>query len=186
VYAAVVAQDTYRDAKVETALQLLPELWEQGGPWFDLHFDVPGHDRLEQAAVLQVSNNPYAPNEIGRRLRLDGGELGMITADPRRVGDLVELAMLAAAGRAERSSALWSWSAPTFLVTSGQATLDVGLDGETVALSTPLEFRCVPKGLRMLVPQGTLVGLDEQRVGDGTTASLLSVALGLPQEIDDD
>jgi diacylglycerol kinase family enzyme len=186
VYAAVVAQESYRDAKLETVTELLPELWEAGGPWFDLHFDVPDHGRLEQAAVLQVSNNPYAPAEVGRRLRLDGGELGMLTADPQDLGEVVRLAMLAAAGRAERSPALWSWSAPTFVVESGQEALDVGLDGETVTLVTPLEFRIVPKGLRVLVPQGTLVGLDEQRVGDGTAASLFSVALGLPHEVDDD
>jgi diacylglycerol kinase family enzyme len=186
VYAAVVAQETYRDAKLETVTQVLPELWEAGGPWFDLHFDVPDHGRLQQAAVLQVSNNPYAPAEVGRRLRLDGGELGMLTADPQDLGELMRLAMLAAAGRAERSPALWSWSAPTFVVESGQETLAVGLDGETVSLATPLEFRIVPQGLRVLVPQGTLVGLAEQRVGDGTAASLFSVALGLPHEIDDD
>jgi diacylglycerol kinase family enzyme len=181
VYAAIVEQDSYRDAKLDTTLQLLPKLMSEGGPWFDLHFDVPDHGRLEEAVLLQVSNNPYAPGaDIGRRLRLDAGELGIMTADPKRVSDLVGITMLAATGRAERASALWVWSSPTFRVESGQRELSAGLDGETVVLTPPLDFRVVPRGLRVMVPRGTRIGLDEQTVGSrGTVANLLAVALGV-------
>jgi diacylglycerol kinase family enzyme len=181
VYAAIVEQDSYRDAKVDTALQLLPKLVSEGGPWFDLHFDVPGHGHLDQAAILQVSNNPYAPGgEIGRRARLDAGELGIMTADPKRLSDLVGITVLAAAGRADRSSALWVWSTPAFRVESGQEQLAAGLDGETVQLDTPLEFGIVSSGLRVVVPRGTRVGLSEQTMGSGgTVGNLLGVALGL-------
>ena len=181
VYAAIVEQDSYRDAKLDTVLQMLPKLVSEGGPWFDLHFDVPEHGHLDEAAILQVSNNPYAAGtELGRRSRLDAGELGVLTADPKRLSDLMGITMLAAAGRAERASALWVWSTPTFRVESGQAELAAGLDGETVALSTPLEFSVVAGGLRILVPRGSHLGLDEQKLGaSGTVSSLVSVALGL-------
>lgn len=182
VYAAIVAQDSYRDAKLDTTLQLLPKLFNEGGPWFDLHFDVPEHGHLDQAALLQVSNNPYVVGtDFGRRARLDAGELGVMTVDPKKVSDLVGLTVMAAAGRADRSSTLWVWSTPTFTVESGQATLDAGLDGETVSLETPLRFGLAPAALRVLVPSGTRVGLEEQslRQQKGTVAGLLSVALGL-------
>jgi len=182
VYAAIVAQDSYRDAKLDTTLQLLPKLFNEGGPWFDLHFDVPDHGRLEQAALLQISNNPYVVGpDFGRRGRLDTGELGVMTVDPKKVSDLVGLTMMAAAGQADRSSTLWVWSTPTLTVESGQASLDAGLDGETVSLQTPLHFELRPAALRVLVPRGTRVGLDEQdiRQAKGTVAGLLSVALGL-------
>ena len=180
VYAAIVAQDSYRDAKVDTTLQMLPTLFNEGGPWFDLQFDVPDHGHLEQAVILQVSNNPYAPNELGRRSRLDAGLLGLVTADPKRVADLVSLTMLAAAKQADKSSALWVWSAPTLRVESAQAEQSAGLDGETVSLQTPLEFAVVAQALRVLVPSGTRVGLDQQHLGSkGTLSGLLSVALGV-------
>jgi diacylglycerol kinase family enzyme len=187
VYAAIVAQDSYRDAKLDTTLQLLPKLFSEGGPWFDLHFDVPEHGHLDQAALLQVSNNPYVVGtDFGRRARLDAGELGVMTVDPKKVSDLVGLTMMAAAGRADGSSTLWVWSSPTFTVESGETALDAGLDGETVSLETPLDFRLVPAGLRVLVPSGTRVGLEEQslRQQKGTVAGLLSVALGLNEEDD--
>lgn len=180
VYAAIVSQDAYRDAKVDTTLQMLPKLFNEGGPWFDLQFEVPEHGHLDQAVLVQVSNNPYAATELGRRGRLDTGLLGMVTADPKRVSDLVSITMLAAAKQAERSSALWHWSAETFHVDSGQREIAAGLDGETVTFQSPLDFGMVPAGLRVLVPRGTRVGLDEQHLGTkGTVSGLLSVALGL-------
>jgi diacylglycerol kinase family enzyme len=182
VYAAIVAQESYRDAKLDTALQMLPKLVSEGGPWFDLHFDVPEHGRLEQTALLQVSNNPYAPGEFGRRSNIDSGQLGMVTLDPKRRADMVNLTMLAAARKADRSSALWMWSAPTFRVESGEPEQSAGLDGETVSLRTPLEFESAPGGLRLLVPRGSRLGVDEQKLGtSGTVGSLMSVALGLSE-----
>jgi diacylglycerol kinase family enzyme len=118
---------------------------------------------------------------------LDAGQLGVMTADPKRLADLVGLTMLAAAGRAEKASALWVWATPTFVVESGQSELDAGLDGETVSLQTPLRFNIVRAGLRVLVPHGTRVGLDEQSMGtNGTLSGLLSVALGLGEGPDED
>lgn len=179
VYAAIVEQESYRDAKLETALELLPELWAKDGPWFDLRFEVPGHGRLERAALLQISNNPYG-REVGRRERLDTGELGVVTADPQRLGDLLGLAMLAAAGQHERSSALWSWSVPSLRIDSTQPCLSAGVDGETVSVDVPVELRCVHRGLRVLVPEGTRLGLAEQQLGTaGTYRALFEVAFGL-------
>jgi diacylglycerol kinase family enzyme len=181
LYAAIVEQDSYRDAKLETSLGMLPALFEEGGPWFDLHLDVPDHGRLERAAIVQVSNNPYVlAGQLGRRERLDAGQLGIVTVDPRRVGDLVGLTVLAAARKPEWSSALWHWAAPTFEVGSGQPELAAGVDGETVMLRPPLRFAVEHRCLDVLVPRGTRVGLAEQHRGaKGTYAGLLEVAFGL-------
>jgi diacylglycerol kinase family enzyme len=168
VYAAVVEQPAYRDAKVETTLSLLPKLVSEGGPWFDLRFDVPDHGHLESTSLLMVSNNAYDLRAaFGRRGALDGGELGILTVDPQHLGDVVQMTVLAATRRPELASALWAWSAPEFEVASGEATLSAGVDGETVQLDTPLRFACVAGGLRVLVPRGTRVGLREQRRGNG-------------------
>jgi diacylglycerol kinase family enzyme len=179
VYAAIVEQESYRDAKVETALAMLPELWAEGGPWFDLRFEVPGHGHLDQAALVQISNNPYG-REVGRRERLDTGELGVLTVDPRHLGDLVGLTVLAAAGQPERSPALWSWTAPSLRIESSQHRISAGVDGEVVVFDAPLDLRCVHRGLRVLVPRGTRVGLAEQTVGDGNAyRALFELAFGL-------
>ena len=182
VYAAAVEQPGYRDAKVETTLGLLPDLVAQGGPWFDLHFDVPGHGRLDAAALVQVSNGPYetAGANFGRRLHLDAGELGIVAVDIGEVGDLVALTVLTAARHPERFSGVWPWSAERFVVESPQDELGVGIDGEYDCLQPPLRFEVVPRGLRVLVPAGTPVGLDAQHLGaHGAVSGLLEVAFNL-------
>jgi diacylglycerol kinase family enzyme len=182
VYAAAVEKPEYRDAKVETTLNLLPELVAQGGPWFDLHFDVPGNGRMDAAALVQVSNNAYemaGPN-FGRRLHLDGGELGIVVVDVGHVSDLVTLTVLAAARHPERAAGVWPWTTERFVVDSPQRELGLGIDGEHVRMAPPLEFCIVPQGLRVLVPTGTAIGLAAQHLGaHGTVSGLLEVAFNI-------
>jgi len=180
VYGALVDQEGYRDAKLSTLLEALPALWLEGGPWFDLCFDVPDHGTVEQAALLQVSNNAYAlEGDLFRRDALDDGCLGMVTVDPDRLRDLVALTALTAVGRPGSSSALWSWSAAELLVTTQQELVVVGIDGERAELEAPLHFSVQPRALRVLVPEGTNVGLAEQAPESRAHVDLLTGALGL-------
>ncbi len=186
-YAAIVDQDGYRDAKVSTALEMLPSLLEREGPWFDLRFDVPEHGHLDQAVLLLVSNNPYSiGSNTAQRETLTGGQLGVITVNPERISDLVAITVLAAAGRAESSQALWTWSTAEFTVRSDETEIVAGIDGERVALQPPLEFRTHADAARVLVPLGTRVGLAEQSSAPPTYAGLLALAFNLnPPDQDD-
>lgn len=182
VYAAAVREPGYRDAKVETALSLVPQLVARGGPWFDLHFDVPGEGRLDGAALVQVSNGAYelaGPN-FGRRRRLDAGKLGVVVVEAEQANDLVALTLLTAAGYADRASGVRSWATDRFVVDSPRPEVAAGVDGEQVTLEPPLDIRVVPRGLRVLVPVGTGIGLDAQHLGAGGVVSgLLEVGFNL-------
>ena len=187
VYAAIVDQEGYRDAKISTTLELLPTLIEKEGPWFDLQFDVPEHGHVDGTVLLMVSNNPYAiGTSVNQRETLAGGELGIIAVNPERLSDLVAITVLAAAGRPETAKALWSWSTPTFTVESGEAEIIAGIDGEKVALTPPLEFRIVTDAARVVVPAGTRVGLEEQTTSSWNYAGLISLAFNLNPADDDD
>jgi diacylglycerol kinase family enzyme len=178
LYAAIVEQDGYRDAKVQTTLDLLPQLAEAGGPWFDLCYDVPEHGPQTASTLVLVSNNPYelSGGSIQRR-RLDGGELGVIALKPEGLRDLVGITLLTAAGRPDAARSVWRWVTHSFTVESPHPEVVAGIDGETVRLAPPLEFAIVPKGATVLVPQGSPVGLDEQRAGGGPRfVALLEVA----------
>ena len=58
VYATIVQQDSYRDAKVETTTTL-PELLGRTDQPFDLQFTHPDGTEVDGAFLIQVSNNPY-------------------------------------------------------------------------------------------------------------------------------
>jgi diacylglycerol kinase family enzyme len=180
VYAALVDQEGYREAKIGTLLEALPAMWAEGGPWFDLRFEVPDHGPVEQAALLQVSNGAYAlTGDLFRRPRLDEGCLGFVTVDPDRLRDLVALSTLTAVGRPEAASALWSWKGAELEVESDQDVVVVGIDGERVELAAPLRFTCKPSALLLHVPEGTRVGLEEQTPEQRGHVDLLTAALGI-------
>jgi diacylglycerol kinase family enzyme len=182
VYAAAVEQPGYRDAKVETTLKVLPDLVAKGGAPFDLQIDVPEQGRWESAALIQVSNGAYEMSgpAFGRRLLLDSGQLGVIAVDVNHGADLAAITVLAAARQVERHNGVWPWVTTELTIGSGQAQLPVGIDGEFVELEPPLTFAVVPKGLRVLVPEGTAVGLANQHLGaQGTVSGLLEVAFNL-------
>jgi diacylglycerol kinase family enzyme len=181
LYAAIVDQEGYRDAKLQTALELIPQA-SDGLPFFDLEYEVPEAGPQTTATLLLVSNNPYelAGGSI-QRARLDRGELGVISLQAEGVRDLLGATLLAAAGRPDASRALWRWETEELTVGSPHPQIVAGVDGETITFDAPLRLAIHPAGARVLVPPGSLVGLAEQRVGGGARfAGLLEVAFDLP------
>ena len=67
VYATIVQEDGYRDAKVDTTKALLPEMLGKTDKPFDLQFTAPDGTEVDGAFLIQVSNNPYALGLLPRR-----------------------------------------------------------------------------------------------------------------------
>ncbi len=154
VYAQIVQSEDYRDAKVATATETLPELLGSEEP-FDLQFTSPDGQEVDGAMVILVSNNPYilGPRlDISQRRSLTTGELGVVAITARNGIEAAALVARTAAGLAGRDPNLHRFTAQTFRVRSRSGEADVGIDGEAMTLPTPLEFRIVPRGLRVLVP----------------------------------
>ena len=59
VYATIVQQDSYRDAKLETSRELLPEMLGSRAEPFDLQFTTPDGEQVDDSFSIMVSNNPY-------------------------------------------------------------------------------------------------------------------------------
>jgi diacylglycerol kinase family enzyme len=182
LYAAIVDHDDYRDAKLQTVLDLVPRLVDEEGPWFDLQFDTPEDGPWTSATLLIVSNNPYelAGGSVQRQ-RLDEGRLGVIAVTLGGIRDLVGITVLTAAGRPDASRSLCRWDTDALTVGSPHAEIVAGIDGETITLDAPLELAVVHCGAQVLVPAGARVGLDEQRISSGARfAGLLEVVLDRP------
>jgi diacylglycerol kinase family enzyme len=148
-YAAVVQSPAYRDDKVGTTLEMLPDaLTGANGP--HLALTVDGVTVTGSQAVL-VSNNPYATGDIaglGHRPRLDLGVLGVLAVT---VGGAADAARLIS-GRG-RARSLTVRAATEAVVDADAPSVPVGIDGEAVLLPTPV--RCVirPGVLRVRVPR---------------------------------
>jgi diacylglycerol kinase family enzyme len=155
VYATVVQSDAYRDAKLATTAQLLPDLLGPDAQRLDLRFARPGGGATPSADVLLVSNGAYrldSLNGFGTRERLDAGVLGVVTVTVDRATDLPGLLAAEASGRIERFRGYREWTTSEFVVDSAQPLVDVGVDGEALRLPPPLRFRSLPAALRVRTP----------------------------------
>jgi diacylglycerol kinase family enzyme len=160
IYAKIVQSDAYRDAKLKTAADMLPDLLGPEAKPFDLRFTGPAGSEYQTAHLLLVSNNPYELDHIGgrgTRRHMDLGTLGIVAARIGGPGEAVTFVALEAAGRIRTFQGWMEWDAPTFTIDSG-GPIEIGIDGEAMRLEPPLLFESLPGALRVRIP-GHAVGV---------------------------
>ena len=144
LYADAVHQPGYREAKMHTLLETVPDAL---GPEADPpHLVWRGPSGRESAVAILISNNQYRLGRgiaSGTRPRLDRGELGITVLAPI-TGDR---------GAVKRKLTMQQWSVKEFEVDSDRP-VPAGLDGEAVTLEAPVRFRIRPRALRVrIAPQ---------------------------------
>jgi diacylglycerol kinase family enzyme len=184
LYARIVQSPEYRDAKVQTSLEMLPELVGPDAEPLDLRFTGPDGDEVPTAAVILVSNGPYELQKSqgrGSRERLDDGVLGVATLTISSAGDLQKLISMEATGRLDRFEGWREWTAEAFEVRSSEP-VDVGVDGEALTMDPPIVFASRPGALTIRMPRhapGRSPAAAAVRVTEGSTLrELWRVAAG--------
>ena len=147
-YAEVVETPAYRGDKLNTTLNTLPDLL-QGHRGARLHVRADG-TQIEAPQALLVANNPYGTGDLaglGRRARLDRGILGV-------VGVKVDSARQAAGLlRGRHAAGLRVLTAGQIEVTADEQQIPVGVDGESILMSTPVTCTISAGALRVWVPR---------------------------------
>jgi diacylglycerol kinase family enzyme len=181
VYAKIVQEESYRDAKAATTRSLLPErLGRQAEP-FDLQFTTPDGTEVDGAILVMVSNNAYligASPDNAQRRHLDRGCLGVFAISTSTGSEAARLLAASALGQRSRSAFWNEFTTPEFEVRSRSGTAFAGIDGEALELPTPLRFRIHPRGLTLLVPRGNIEAAERRRSRDVHVRDLLAVAAG--------
>jgi diacylglycerol kinase family enzyme len=155
VYARIVQSTDYRDAKMQTAAAILPDLLGPMAKPLDLRFTLPSGEEAVTARLLLVSNNPYQLPRLGgggMRERIDGGVLGIAFVRVDTAAEAKRLAALEAAGRTRQFASWNDWTASEFEVRSA-GPVEVGVDGEAVTLQPPLHFVSRPRALTVRLPR---------------------------------
>jgi diacylglycerol kinase family enzyme len=186
VYARIVQSADYREAKMQTAAAMLPDLLGPTAKSLDLRFTLPSGDEAITAQLLLVSNNPYQLARLrggGMRERIDGGVLGIAFVRVDTAAEAEKLAALEAVGRA-RQFASWSdWTASEFEVRSA-VPVEIGIDGEAMMLEPPLHFVARPRALTVRLPrtavQRSAVATAAQVMTMPTILALWQTVLGRP------
>ena len=181
VYATIVQQQGYREAKRETTDQLLPELLGRQAEPFDLQFTRPDGSEVDGAFVILVSNNPYVLGpalDISQRRRLDTGTLGVVAVTAKTGTEAAALITRSTVGLGRRDPNIHQFATKSFEVRSRSGRAFAGIDGESLDLETPLEFRIHPRGLRVLVPEESLATAAKRSVRGLDLGDLVAVARG--------
>jgi hypothetical protein len=155
VYATVVQSQSYRDAKLATTAQVLPDLLGPGGARLDLRYAGPDGEPAQLADIVLISNGAYrleSLNGFGTRERIDAGVLGVVSVTIENARDMSVLLAAEASGGVDRFRGYWSWTTPELEIDSVEKLIDVGVDGEALRLPPPLRFRSLPGALRVRTP----------------------------------
>ncbi len=185
VYATIVQEDEYRDAKTETTKEKLPELLGRQAEPFDLQFTAPDGSQVEGAFLIMVSNNPYVlgPSlDVSQRRSMDSGQLGVFAVNAASGTEAAKLVARGMIGLGRRDPNLFAFEATHFEVRSKSGHALAGVDGEALDLPTPLRFQTHPGGLRLLVPEEDVLVAEKRRARDVSVGSLMNVARGRAPE----
>ncbi len=182
IYATIVQQPGYREAKSETTKALLPKMLGRTQEPFDLQFSEPDGTDVDGAFLIQVSNNPYvlgATLDASQRRRLDTGKLGVVAITAATGAEAAQVVTLSAIGQRRRSRHWHEFTTERFEVRSRSGRAFAGIDGEALELETPLRFEIHPRGLRLLVPKANLTAAERRRARDVSGTDLIWLARGV-------
>jgi diacylglycerol kinase family enzyme len=144
LYAEAVQRPGYREAKIRTLLDLVPDVMGPDGQPPNLRWSSPSGREHRSSAAILVSNNQYRLGHAvgsGTRPRIDDGLLG--------------ITVVSSSGEREEPARVlkrpWrEWSAPAFEVGSS-SDVAAGIDGEAAVLTPPLRFEIMPRALRVRI-----------------------------------
>jgi diacylglycerol kinase family enzyme len=147
-YAEIVESPQYRDDKLGSTLNLLPDLLsgERGTRLTATAGDVT----ITGPQAVLVANNPYGTGDVaglGRRARLDRGVLGVVGVRVRSARQAARLM------RGTRSGGIGATTATQVIVDGDTPEIRAGVDGESVALTRPVRCEIRPGALRVRVPR---------------------------------
>ena len=146
LYAKIVQSDEYRDAKLKTAADMLPEMLGPDAEPLDLRF-TDGNGKAQQGTqMLLISNNPYQLDRVGgfgTRARMDTGRLGMVDVQVDSPRAFRALVVAQTAGRPQSYAGWVEWTDEQFRLESDDL-VEIGVDGEALQMEPPLVFTSRP------------------------------------------
>jgi diacylglycerol kinase family enzyme len=166
LYADAVQREGYRDAKLRTLLDTVPDVLGPSGDGLDMRWTGPGGHAHRGGAAVLVSNNRYRLGRAvgsGTRPRIDDGLLGITV-----------FGALSGSGRGLQRA--WrEWSAPGFEIDADRP-VPAGIDGEAFVLDPPLRFRIRPGVLRVRIAKAHPGASPSAAVPEGLRAGVIELA----------
>jgi diacylglycerol kinase family enzyme len=109
---------------------------------------------------------------------MDTGHLGVVAVNAATGAEAAKLVTSATIGLGKRNPNMHQFEATSFEVRSRSGHALAGVDGESLDLPTPLQFRIHPGGMRLLVPSDAVLAAEKRRARGVNLGDLLRIASG--------
>ena len=143
LYAEAVQRDDYRGAKLQTLLDMAPEVAGPEGTGLELEWSGDSDQRSEDAVAVLISNNRYRVGRLmasGTRPSISDGLLGVTVFETAIPGP----------GDGVLRRPWREWTTPA-LELNAPTPIAAGIDGEATTLDSPIRFRIRSKALRVRI-----------------------------------
>ena len=119
-----------------------------------VRIEIDGKTFLRKTPFVFVGNNPYEMDlyNIGRREALDTGKLSIYFLHRGGRWGVIMLLVHTLTGRVKQWRDFEEVLAESVTIQSRRRRLQVAFDGEVDVMETPLEYRILPKALKVIVP----------------------------------
>lgn len=128
-------------------------------PFLHVTIRVKGQEHKRRTPFVFIGNNSYVMEgfDIGKRARLDAGNLSLYTSQrTSRIG-LLWLMCNALLGRLRQVKDFDAAEVTEVLIETRHKELRVSTDGEVNRMSTPLRYRILPAALEVIAPADVAV-----------------------------
>jgi diacylglycerol kinase family enzyme len=122
-------------------------------PRLDVTLRADEHRFVRRTAAILVSNNVWGEGHLPYADDLRQGKLGLYVTTSRRWQDLLQLTARMTFGEIAENPLLESWEAREVEIAMARDAVTASVDGEIVALQTPLRIAVRERGLIVLRPQ---------------------------------
>jgi YegS/Rv2252/BmrU family lipid kinase len=123
-------------------------------PFLRVRIELNGRSFLRKTPFVFVGNNQYEMDlyNIGRRIALDDGELSVYFLHRGGRWGVTLLLLHTIFGRLRQWKDFEEVSTDSVTIQTRRKKLHVALDGEVFQMKTPLEYKTLPKALKVIVP----------------------------------
>jgi diacylglycerol kinase family enzyme len=146
----------FRDSRLGRFLvmtaALLRVFWRL--PHLTVSLIVDGRERTLRTPFVLIGNNEHRMEgfALGSRSRLDRGVLWVYALPACTRWQFLRLIVGLILGRTPRESVFQIFSASRLTITSRQRRIGIGIDGEIMHMTPPLQFESLPRALRVIAP----------------------------------
>jgi len=132
------------------------------GTWFELRtvtvrLVVDGAELVRRSPFVVVGNGAYEVEglQVGKRQMIADDNLSLYVAPELGRLDALAIPLRIVFGRLKRHEKFEQWRASSIRMDLARRRAVVAVDGEVVALKTPMRFRLAARALRVIVPGET-------------------------------